>query len=89
MNEFAMDACAKCGTFRQDVAAEVDARIAALLQTCDRSKTTLRQLLRRLQLESGSGQGGIRISVNQLQEELDWQLSQLSAMHQGTFQQLS
>lgn len=76
-----MDACAKCGAARHDLEAELEARVTALLQTCDRSRTTLRQLLRRLRLEGGSGDGGLRFSDKQLQEELDWQLSQFASQH--------
>ena len=79
-NRISMDVCASCGAFRHSLAAEIGARTAALLQTCDRSNTTLRQLLARFNAENVRGQNGIRISELQLQEELDWQLSQHSQL---------
>lgn len=69
-----MDVCALCGALRHSLPAEVESRVSALLQTCDRSKTTLRQLLHRLKEEGGSIEKGIRISTAQLQQELDVQL---------------
>ena len=69
-----MDVCALCGALRHSLPAEVESRVSALLQTCDRSKTTLRQLLHRLKEEGGSVEKGIRISTAQLQQELDVQL---------------
>lgn len=69
-----MDACARCGAFRHSLPAEIEARVSALLQTCDRSKTTLRQLLHRLKEEGSLQERGIRIPTSELQQELDRQL---------------
>jgi hypothetical protein len=75
-NAYTKDVCAVCGTFRTDRAAEIHSRVAALLQTCDRSKTTLRQLLARMKLEGGSPFGGLCITSKELEIALDHQLFQ-------------
>jgi len=75
-NFYAQDSCARCGTFRFDREAEISARVAALLQTCDTSTTTLRHLVARMEVEGGYPHGGVCITAKELQTELDRQLAQ-------------
>ena len=74
-NQFTMGACAACGALRHDWNAELEARVSALLQTCDPRTTSARQLQRRLKLEGASLLGhGICITSAELQEEMDRQI---------------
>ena len=70
-----MGACAACGALRHDRDAELEARVSALLQTCDPRTTTARQLQRRLKLEGASLlRRGICIASGELQDEMDRQI---------------
>ena len=74
-NQFTMGACAACGALRHDRDAELEARVSALLQTCDPRTTTARQLQRRLKLEGASLlRRGICIASGELQDEMDRQI---------------
>ena len=73
MNEYAVTACAMCGG--GGLGAQLASRISALLQTSDYRQDTVRQLQRRLSIESGTSGNGSAYSGEEVQAEVDSQLA--------------